>query len=150
MLTKLPGYMPPRRAVPKVPTNPRSFRLLQTPTNRRELRQQTPSAVEYLNTDPTLSGATKDSESSITLFRRLAHQSESAITRCQIAEIEAADVRQKYAGKHAPRANRTKLSEARVVDNVKVVRLEKEDAAKEEEKLRKIPSKGYQGPSECQ
>ena len=52
-----------------------------------------------------------------------------------------ADVRQKYAGKHAPRANRTKLSEARVVDNVEVARLEKEDAAKEEEKLRKPQAK---------
>ena len=49
--------------------------------------------------------------------------SESALTRCQIAEIEAADVRQKYAGKRASRANRTKLSEARVVDNVEMVRL---------------------------
>ena len=113
--------------------------------NRRELRQQTPSTIEYLNTNPTLSGTIKDSESSITLLRRLAHQSESAIARCQIAEIEAADVRQKYAGKHAPRANRTKLSEAQVVDNVEVARLEKEDAAKEEEKLRN-PKQRLPGP----
>ena len=101
--------------------------------NRRELRQQTLSTIKYLNTDPTLSGATK--ESSITLLRRLAHRSKSALTRRQIAEIEAVDVRQNYAGKRAPRADRT--SEARVVDNVEVVRLKKEDAAKREEKLRK-------------
>ena len=76
VLTKLPGYKHPGRAprVPKVPTTPRSFKLLQTPMNRRELRQQTLSAIEYLGADPTLSGATK--ESSITLLCRLAHQSE--------------------------------------------------------------------------
>ena len=112
---------------------------MQTPKNRREFRQQTLSAIEYLNADPTISGTTK--ESSITLLRRLAHQSESALTRCQIAEIEAADVRQKCAGKRAPRSNRAKLSEARVVDNVEVGRLQKEDIAKEEEKLRKAQAK---------
>ena len=139
VLTKLPGYKPPGRAVPKVPTTPRSFKLLQTPMNRRELRQQTLSAIEFLNANPTLSGTTK--ESSITLLRRHAHQSKSALTRCQIAEIEAADVRQKYAGKHAPRTNRTKLPESRVVGNVEVVQLKKEDAVKEEEKLRKAQAK---------
>ena len=101
--------------------------------NRRELRQQTLSAIE------TFSGTTKDS--SITLLRRHAHQSESALTRCQIVEIEAAGIRQKYAGKHAPCANKTKLSEARVMDDVEVVRLKKEDAVKEEEKLRKAQAK---------
>ena len=89
--------------------------------NHRELRRQTLSVIEYLNANPTISGTTK--ESSITLLCRLAHQSESALTRCRIAEIEAADVRQKRAGKPAPRANRAKLSEARVVDNVEVGRL---------------------------
>ena len=57
--------------------------------------------------------------------------------RCQIAEIEAADIRQRYAGKRAPRANRTKLSGAWVVDNMEVVRLQKEEEAKEEQKLKK-------------
>ena len=93
----------------------------------------------YLNADPSISGTTK--ESSITLLRRLAHQSESALTRCQIAEIEAADVRQKYAGKRAPRTNRSKLSEAWLVDNVEVGQLQKEDIAKEKEKLRKAQAK---------
>ena len=86
VLTKLPGYKPLRRAVPKVPTTPHSFKLLQTPMNRRELHQQTLSAIEFLNADPTLSGASK--ESSITLLRRLAHQSESTLTRCQIAKLK--------------------------------------------------------------
>ena len=104
-------------------------------------------AIEYLNTDPTLSGATK--ESPIALLRRLAHQSEPALTRCQIAGIEAADVRQKHARERAPRANRTKLSEARVVDNVEVVRLKKEDAAKEEEKLRKAQAKATRAQAEA-
>ena len=107
--------------------------------NFRELRQQTLSAIEYLNVNPTLSGATK--ESSITLLRRLAHQSESALTRCQIAEIEAADILQKYPGKQAPYTCRTALSETRVIDNMEVGRLRKEDAVKEEEKLRKAQSK---------
>ena len=81
--------------------------------NRRELRQYNLNAIKYFDTDHTLSGATKES-----LLRRLTHRSESALTRCQITEIEASDVRQKYAGK---RASRAKLSEARVADNVEVV-----------------------------
>ena len=105
----------------------------------REHRQQTLSAIEFLNPDATLCGASK--ESFITLLPRLAHQSESALTRCQIAEIEAADVRQKYAGKRASHANRTKLSEARVVDNVDMVRLKKEDAANEKVKLENAQAK---------
>ena len=72
---------------------------------------------------------------SITLLRKLAHQSKSALTRCQIAEIEAADVREKPAWKRTPRAKRAKLSEARVVDNVEVGQLQKEDTFKEEGKL---------------
>ena len=103
-------------------------------------RRKLPSAA-LMATVPTttfasvsMHGTTKES---ITLLRRLAHQSESALTRCQMAEIEAADVRQKYAGKRAPRTNRAKLSEAWVVDNVEVGRLQKEDTAKEEEKLQK-------------
>ena len=84
--------------------------------------------MEYLNA--TISSITK--EFSITLLRRHAHRSESALTRCQKAEIEFADVRQKYAGKRAPCANRAKLPEARVVDNMEVGRLQKEDTAKEE------------------
>ena len=40
VLTKFPRYELPHRAVPKVPTTPRSFKLLQIPMNRRELRQQ--------------------------------------------------------------------------------------------------------------
>ena len=88
-LTKLPGYKTTRVA-PEVPTTPQFFKLLHTPLNRRELRQQTLSATDY---DPSLSDATE--ESSITLLRRLDHQSESVLMRCQIAEIEAADTRQK-------------------------------------------------------
>ena len=79
VLTKLPGYKPHPRAVPKVPTTPHSFKFLQTPKNRRELRQQALGSIEHLNADPTISGTTK--EPSITLLRRLAHQSESALTR---------------------------------------------------------------------
>ena len=110
--------------------------------NRRELRQQTLSAIEY---EPTLSSVIK--ESSITLPRRLARQSESALMRCQIAEIEAADIRQRYTGKHAPRANRTRLSEARVVDNMEAVRLQKEEVAKGEEMLRKGQEKAARAQS---
>ena len=137
VVTRLTGYKPPR-AVPGVLTTPRSFKLLQTPANRRGPRQQTPSAIGYPNADPTPSGAAK--EPSITLLRRLAHQSKSALMRCLIAGIEASDVRQKCTGKHAPRANRTKLSETRVVDNMEVVRPQME-AAKEEAKARKAQAK---------
>jgi hypothetical protein len=59
-------------------------------------------------------------------------------------EIEAVDMRRKYAGKPAlsPRANRTKLSETRVIDNMEVAQLLKEDTlAKEKEKQRKIEAK---------
>ena len=59
----------PQTTQHKIPTTPSPFKLLQTPMNR-EHRQQTRSAIEYLNADPTLSSATK--ESSISLLRRLA------------------------------------------------------------------------------
>ena len=88
-----------------------------------------------MHADPTISGTKK--ESSITLLRKLAHQSESALTRCQIAEIEAVDVLQKCAGKLAPRANRAKLSEVRVVDNVEVGRLLKEDTLRKKKSYEK-------------
>ena len=142
----LPSFQAHPRAVLKVPTTPHSFKLLKTPKNRRELCQQTFSAIEYLDADLTIIGTTK--ESSITLLRSLAHHSESTLTRCRIAEIEAVDVRQKYAGKRAPRANRAKFSEARVVDNVEVGRLQKEDTAKEE-KLRKAQAKATRAQSKA-
>ena len=46
-----------------------------------------------------------------------------------------------YTRKRASCANRTKHSEARVMDNMEMVRLKKEDAAKEGVKLKKAQAK---------
>ncbi|KAF8248260.1 hypothetical protein K440DRAFT_548654 [Wilcoxina mikolae CBS 423.85] len=86
VLTKLPSYKPTHHWVPKVPTTPQSFKLLQTPKNRRDLCQQTHDAISHLETDPALSGTAK--ESSIALLRRLAHQSEAALTRAQMQKLK--------------------------------------------------------------
>ena len=64
------------------------------------------------------------------MLRRLAHQSEAALTRAQISEIETADIYRKYAGKQAPRPNRSKMSIVRVIDNSAIDRLREEDATK--------------------
>ena len=58
-----------------------------------------------------------------------------------MTEIEAADVRQKYGRKRAPSINRANLSEAWVVDNGEVGRVQKEDIDKEEVIKRKAQAK---------
>ena len=79
LLTQLPSYKASRaRPVPKVSTTPQVFKFLKTPANRRELRQQTLSAVEYTGSDPAIFDVAK--QSSISLFRRLAYQTEAALT----------------------------------------------------------------------
>ena len=102
VLTKLPGY---KRSAPLPSTTPRSFKFLKTPHNRRDLRQQTLDAIACVR-----SNSTSSTDTSIALLRRLAHQSEAAMTRADIESIEKQDIRRRYAGKKAPRANRKKLT----------------------------------------
>ena len=84
-------------------------------------------------------------QSSILLLRRLVHQSEAALTRARISEVETADIRRKYAGKQAPRSNRSKMSTVRVIDNSAIDRLRDEDATKEEENRKREAAKAARG-----
>jgi len=73
VLTKFPGT---QLWVPKTSSVTRgSFKFLQTPRNQRQLFQQTLSAIKHL--EAIYIGSSSDS--SISLLRRLAHQSECAL-----------------------------------------------------------------------
>ena len=97
---QLPCYKS-SQSVPKVSTSPQPFKLLKTPVNLRELRQQTPSAIGHRGCGSAVSGVAE--RTSVALLRRLAHQSEAALARVKTSDIETADMRRKYAGKRAPR-----------------------------------------------
>ena len=71
-------------------STPSKFLAWQTPQNRRQLRHQTSAAIGILST-----GA-----SAIDLIRKLSQQTE-AFAGAEIAEIETANLRTKYAGKQA-------------------------------------------------
>ena len=73
------------------------------------------------------------------------HQSEAALTRAQVSETETAGVRRKYTGKKVPRPNRSKISTARVIDNLEVGRLREEDATEKEEKRQREAAKAARG-----
>ncbi|KAF8544222.1 hypothetical protein BDD12DRAFT_873428 [Trichophaea hybrida] len=78
--------------------------------NHHDLCQQTLNAIAFLDANSAFSGSSQ--ESSIVFRRRLAPQSETALTWAQIAEIETADIRRRYAGIQALRANRKQLTKA--------------------------------------
>ena len=145
VLTKLLGYKASQVAqrVPKVSTTLRAFKFLKAPANLQDLRQQTLSAIEHIGCDTTMSDVAK--QSSILLLWRIIHQSEAALTRAQILEIETADIHRNYAGKQAPRPNRSKMSTVRVIDNSAIDRPREEDATKEEEKRQREAVKAAKG-----
>ena len=53
------------------------------------------------------------------------------MTRTDIESIEKQDIRRRYAGKQAPRANRKKLTAALVMDGKGLMKLESEQQEKE-------------------
>ena len=89
-------------------STPLKFLSWQTPRNRCQLRYQTNAAIDRAKT-----GA-----SAIDLIRKLSQQTEAAFAREEIAEIETANLRTKYAGKQA-RAGpgvRKKLTKGTIAD----------------------------------
>ena len=118
MQSLLPGY---KRSAPLPSTTLQYSKPLKTPHNRRDLRQQTLDAIASIR-----SNSTSSTDTSIALLRRLAHQSEAAMTRADIESIEKQDIRRRYAGKQAARANRKNLTAARVMSGKPLMKLESE------------------------
>ena len=105
-------------------TTPQSFKFLKTPRNRRNLRQQTVDAIAFIR-----SNSTSSTDTSILLLRRLACQSEAAMTRADIESIEKQDIRRRYAGKQAPRVNRKRLTATMVIDGKELMKMGREGVA---------------------
>ena len=57
-----------------------------------------------------------DKESSIQLLRRMAHQTDPAWSRAELADIESEDIKVRYADKKGPRGSLQKLTKAQIVD----------------------------------
>ena len=100
--------------------------LFNTPHNRRDLRQRALDAIDFICSNPAVSADT-----TIALLRRLAHQSEAAMTRAGIESIEKQDIRRRNAGNQAPRENRKKLTATLVMDSKGFMKLESEQQVKE-------------------
>ena len=145
VLTKHPGY---KQSVPLPHTTPQSYKFLNTPQNRRDLRQQTLNAIAFVRSNSAAS-----TDTSIALLCCLAHQSEAAITRADIESIEKQDIRRRYAGKQAPRASRRKLTAAVVVGGKEIMKLESEHDEKERlqvEKAARNAMKGKKGKAKAE
>ena len=72
----------PMQSLPSSPT-PQSFKFLKTPHNRQDLCQQTLNSIAFIH-----SNSTSSTDTSITLFYRLAHKNEAAMTKANIESIE--------------------------------------------------------------
>jgi len=107
-----------KQSAPLPSTTPQSYKFLNTPHNHRDLCQQTLDAIAFVRSNPAAS-----TDTTIALLRRLAHQSEAAMTRADIESIEKQDIRRRYAGKQAPRASRKKLTAAVVVGGQEIMKL---------------------------
>ena len=99
----------------------------QTPRNRRQLRHQTNAAIDIF---------LKTGASAINLIRKLSQQTKAAFARAKIVEIEAANLRTKYAGKK-PEAmtgpgGRKKLTKGTIPDWRFLEKMEMEERKKEE------------------
>ena len=97
LLQKLEQSRGPRKSsdgrhVQHPTSTPSKFLAWKTPWNRRQLRHQTNAAIDILS-------LAKTGASAIDLIRKLSQQTEAAYARAEIAEIETADLRTKYAGK---------------------------------------------------
>ena len=110
------------------------------PHYRRDLHQQALDAIDFIRSNPVASADT-----TIALLRRLAHQSEAAMTRADMESIERQDIRRHYAGKQAPRANRKKLTAIPVMDSKGLMKLESEQQEKETGGVARGAAKGKRG-----
>ena len=106
-------------------STPSKFLAWQTPRNRRQLRHQTNAAINIL---------TKTEASAIDLIRKLSQQTEAAFARAEIAEIETANLRTKYAGEQARAGpgGRKKLIKGTIVNWKFLEKMEMEKREKEE------------------
>ena len=73
-----------------------------------------------------------DKVSSIQLLRRMAHQTDAAWTRAELADIENEDIKVRYAGKKGPRGSRQKITQAQVADGGFLMKKELEFQEKEQ------------------
>ena len=97
------------------------------PWNRRQLRHQTNAAIDILS-------LAKTGASAIDLIRKLSQQTEAAYAEAEIADIETANLRTKYAGKQAkegPRG-RKKLTKGTIADWKFLEKMEMEGRGEEE------------------
>ena len=96
LLQKLKQSQSPRssdgRHVQRPTSTPSKILAWQTSRNRCQLRHQTNAAIDILS-------LAKTGASAIDLIRELSQQTEAALARAEIAEIETANLRTKYAGK---------------------------------------------------
>ena len=67
------------------------------------------------------------------------------MTRADIGSIEKQDIRRRYAGKQAPRANRKKLTAVTVMDGKGLMKLESEEQEKELLQGEKVASSAARG-----
>lgn len=99
---------------------------LSTPKNRRELRQQTQFALHpeaNLKIGPAESKPILNPTDYSAIILRLSHLAEEALTQADIAKIQLQDLRVKYEGKRAIRADRRVLSKAQVITGAEIIRL---------------------------
>ena len=106
--------------------HPPIFQVSQNTTQPRDLCQLTLDATAFIR-----SNSISPADTSIALLRRLAHQSVAAINRADIESIEKQDIRCRYAGKQAPRANRKWLTATTVMDGKGPMKLESEQQEKD-------------------
>jgi hypothetical protein len=140
VLTKV---LPPRPAPVATPARRRAV-LIQTPHNRRALRQMTEYGIEMVKDG--------DMELAIKAFRKISHTAETSMSTADIKAIEAQDLRQKYAGKKAAKTDRKVLTKARVIGSKELIklgdeRLEKEHLAAERAAARAVKKKAAPTPA---
>ena len=102
-------------------TTPQSYKFLNTPHNHPDLRQQALNSITFIHLNPAAS-----TDAAIALLRRLAHQSETAMTRADIEFTEKQDIRRRYVDKQDPRASRKRHTAAVVMSGKELMKLESE------------------------
>ena len=91
-----------------------------------------------------------EKESSIQLLRRMAHQTDAAWTRAELADIEDEDIKTRYAGKKGPRGSRQKVTKAQVVDGEFVMKKEIAFQEKEQEAEKNAEAKAAKAKAKAQ
>ena len=77
----------------------------------------------------------------------MAHQTDDAWTRAELADIENEDIKVRYAGKKGPKASRQKMTTAQVANGGFLMKKKTAFQEKEQEMEEKSDSKGCKGPN---